>query len=386
MFGMDFGLDRMQALMVELDSPQISYQSIHIVGTNGKSSTTQMVGELLREHDLSVGAYTSPHVEHFWERTYLDGQEIDQRLFAKAVSEVAAAVRRIETNCSQLGSITQFELLTATAFVAFRNAEVDVAVVEAGLGARHDATSVINPVVSVLTSVGLEHTELLGDSITKIATEKVAAVQEGAKLVVARDLHPDALTVAESHCQAVGAILVVAESQTQASKELSTPFQRHNFALAEAAAECIGEIKSSKSKLVARNLKIPGRFEQVSSSPLTVLDVAHNPAAVEQLIRGLKELGQFERRVAVVSILQDKSAELMLELLADYFDDLVLSEAKSERVVPARDLELLAKDFVRGELLVEPDIELACQRAKELAGSRGLVTVTGTNYLLAFFH
>ncbi|MCW3011135.1 MAG: bifunctional folylpolyglutamate synthase/dihydrofolate synthase, partial [Solirubrobacterales bacterium] len=197
LFGMRFGLDRMRALLVALGAPQARFASVHVVGSNGKSSTTRMVAALLSAHGLRAGSYLSPHLVSFNERVRVAGHDVTPARFAASVAAAREAAAAVDGTLAPGDRVTQFEALTAAAFHELAHAEVDVAVVEAGLGGRWDATNVIPSKVQVLTNVGLEHTRWLGPTIAAIAAEKVDVVRPGGTLVIGPGLHPDALAVAE---------------------------------------------------------------------------------------------------------------------------------------------------------------------------------------------
>src|ERR671933_1623120 len=197
LFGMRFGLDRMRRLMTALGSPQRRFESIHVVGTNGKSSTVRMTAAILERHGLRSGAYVSPHLTSFAERVQVAGRDLDEPAFAAAVQRAARAAELVERTLPAEDGVTQFELLTAAAYDELAAREVDVAVVEAGLGGRYDATNVIPSTVQAVTNVGLEHTRWLGPTVRDIAREKLAVVREGGTLVVG-PLEPEALAEARA--------------------------------------------------------------------------------------------------------------------------------------------------------------------------------------------
>ena len=188
LFGMRFGLDRMRRLMTALGNPQLSFDSIHVVGTNGKSSTVRMIAAILQHHGLRTGAYLSPHLISYGERIRIDGEDLDPAAFAAAVQRARHAVELVNRSLARDDGVTQFEALTAAAYSELAVRAVDVAVIEAGLGGRYDATNVIPSTVQVLTSVGLEHTRWLGPTIADIAREKLDVVQRGATLVLGHAL------------------------------------------------------------------------------------------------------------------------------------------------------------------------------------------------------
>src|SRR5581483_1244512 len=205
LFGMRFGLDRMRRLMTALQHPQRRFRSVHVVGTNGKSSTVRMIAAILRRHGLRTGSYLSPHLVSFGERIRVDDTDLEPQAFAAAIQRAARAAEMVNRSLEPGDQVTQFELLTAAAYDELARRGVELAVIEAGLGGRYDATNVIPSEVQVLTSVGLEHTRWLGPTITDIAREKVDVVQPGATLVLGADLHPDAEAVARAVARERGA-------------------------------------------------------------------------------------------------------------------------------------------------------------------------------------
>src|SRR3954452_16183785 len=198
LFGMRFGLDRMRRLMTALGSPQERFGTIHVAGTNGKTSTVRMTAAILARHGLRAGAYLSPHLVSFTERIRIDDEDVSEERFGAAVSRAARAAEKVNRTLDEDDRVTQFEALTAAAYSELAEAGVDVAVIEAGLGGRYDATNVIPSKVQVLTNVGLEHTRWLGPTIRDIASEKLAVVRAGSTLVLGTDLHADALALARS--------------------------------------------------------------------------------------------------------------------------------------------------------------------------------------------
>ncbi|MDQ3934899.1 MAG: Mur ligase family protein, partial [Actinomycetota bacterium] len=210
LFGMRFGLDRMHKLMTALGMPQRRFASIHVVGTNGKSSTTRMIAAILERHGLRTGSYTSPHLRSFAERIEVGEEPLDGAAFGAAVSAVVRAARMVDRTLDDDDRVTQFEALTAVAYHELARRRVEVAVIEAGLGGRYDATNVIPSRVQVLTGVGLEHTRWLGPTVADIAGEKLAVVRDYATLVVPAELDPEveevvARVVAERHAKLVRA-------------------------------------------------------------------------------------------------------------------------------------------------------------------------------------
>src|SRR5437868_9234610 len=303
-----FGLDRIHALPAELGDPQRRYPAVHVVGTNGKSTTTRLTEALLADAGLAVGAYVSPHVGGWSERIRVGGEEAD---FERAVAAVRGPAERI--------GATQCEVLTAAALAAFAEAGVDVAVVEAGLGGRHDATNVLQTRVVVLTNVALDHMDVLGDTREAIAAEKLAVVQPGC-MVVLGDAEWEELA------RESGAARVVVAGSS-------------NLALATAAAEAF--LEADVDPHAAEDVFLPGRLETRGETPLEIWDGAHNLAGVGYLLPRLPS----REYVLVCSILADKRPELMLEALSVLGPTLVATESSNPRALRAGDLAARAEPY-----------------------------------------
>ncbi len=385
LFGMRFGLDRMRRLMTALDHPERRFRSIHVVGTNGKSSTVRMIAGILLRHGLRAGAYLSPHLVSFSERIRIDDADLEPVAFAAAVARAAHAAELVDRSLAGDDRVTQFEALTAAAYAELARREVEVAVIEAGLGGRYDATNVIPSRVQVLTSVGLEHTRWLGPTIADIAAEKLDVVQPGATLVVGAGLHPDAEACAIEVAEERGARVVHAGSDPGVAVGALGSFQRRNFALARAAAEAfLGELDPGAVAAAALEVRVPGRLQVVDREPLTLLDGAHNPEGMAALAESLPDLvGGHDRLVAVVSILDDKDAAGMLAALLRSCDALVFTSSQNPRALPPPTLQSLARQLHGPPSEVVRDPRAALGRARELAGARGVVIATGSIYLVA---
>jgi dihydrofolate synthase / folylpolyglutamate synthase len=343
-----FGTERMRALLRELGEPQWRFEAIHVVGTNGKSTTTRLTEAILLDAGLSVGTYLSPHVRGWSERIRVGGEDADFEAVVTAVREPA----------ERLGA-TQFEALTAAALLAFAEAGVDVAVVEAGLGGRHDATNVLRTRVVVLTNVALDHMDVLGDTREAIAAEKLAVVQPGCTVVLGE---PEWRELAEEN----GAAVVVVTA-------------RSNLALAVAAAESF--LGRPVDPHAADDVVLPGRLERRAENPLEIWDGAHNLAGIGWLLPRLPSAPPGGWTI-VCSILRDKRPGMMLEALSVLGSTLVATESRNGRALPADELAALAfAHFDRVEAV--PEAAAARARALELAGPDGALLVTGSLYLLA---
>jgi dihydrofolate synthase / folylpolyglutamate synthase len=322
-----FGIDRMRALLAELGDPQEAYPAIHVVGTNGKSTATIAIEQLVLSDRMHVGSTVSPHVVGWSERIRIDGEEAD---FETAVARVRRAAENLDA--------TQFEIVTAAALSAFADDKVDVGVVEAGLGGRYDATNVLRTRVVLLTNIGLEHTDVLGDSLEEIATEKLAVARPGAIVVL-----PDRTY---AHLVPDNEIVV------GGAREAAEAFAGHAIDADPVAS-------------------LPGRFER---RPGEVRDGAHNPDGARHLVDQLDG----DDYTIVASVLSDKDVDAILATLRRAGRRFVATSSSSARALPAADLADLARPrFDHVEIVDDPMAAVA--RAHELGEP---VLVTGSLYLL----
>ncbi|MHB8642010.1 MAG: bifunctional folylpolyglutamate synthase/dihydrofolate synthase [Gaiellaceae bacterium] len=326
----EFGLERMRALLGRLGNPERAFPSVHVVGTNGKSTATRTIAALLRSEGLDVGAYTSPHVSGWHERL-----DTDAATFERAVARVREAAE--ETNA------TQFETLTAAAFACFAERGVAAAAVEAGLGGRLDATNVLDARVVLLTNVSLEHTDVLGDTRELIAREKLAVAKAGATVVLPDDEFRE----------------LVAGNEVV-------------FGGARAAAEAfLGRPIAAQPEV-----ELPGRLEL--RSPDELWDGAHTPAGVAWL---LERLPPGRDWTVVASILADKDADAMLAGLARAGRTLVATRSSNPRALPEKELAAAAEPYFQHVLAIRDPVAALAE-----ARRHGRVLVTGSLYLLADLH
>ena len=334
-----FGVERMRELLTALGEPQAGLPAVHVVGTNGKSTTTRMIEELLLAHGLRAGAFVSPHVRAWSERVRVNGAE----------AELDGPLLLVRPEVERLGA-TQFEALTAAAFVAYRAGGVEAAAIEAGLGGRHDATNVLDGVrVVVLTNVSLDHTEVLGETREAIATEKLAVVRSGCTVVLGEPEWEDA-------ARAAGAGKVVVEPGSAVEVAVT------------AAREFLGAEVDGR---VLAGVTLPGRLER---RPGEIRDGAHNPGGVRWLVDHLPP-GDY---TVMASILADKDVDEMLEVLATTGSRFVACTSSNPRALPAPELaSKAARHFARVETVADPREALVV--AHELGAP---VLVTGSLYLL----
>jgi dihydrofolate synthase/folylpolyglutamate synthase len=372
LFGMRFGLDRMRRMMTAMDSPEREFQTIHVVGTNGKTSTARMTAAILERHGVRTGTYTSPHMVSYCERVQVGEHDISMGAFAAAIARASWAAERVNRTLAEDDHVTQFELLTAAAFSELAKQGVEVAVIEAGLGGRYDATSVIASTVTVLTNVGLEHTRWLGPTVRDIAEEKLAVVNPGTTLALGVALHDDAQAVARRVASEREARIVQVQAPWSEPLLARGAFQRANFALARVAAEAYlqsagVELRAQAVREAALHTTTPGRLQVLSTEPLTVLDGAHNPDAIAALAGSLTELLQGRPLGLVLGVLEDKDAAAMLRTLLPNCARAWFTAPPSPRALSPAALQSLARQQGFLEAACEPQPRLALAAAQEWA-------------------
>ena len=385
----------MRRLCTLLGMPQNRFASIHVVGTNGKTSVTRMTAALLEAHGVSTGAYVSPHITSWRERVLIRGEPISEEAFTHALERTEQAAEVADRSAGDEGPVTQFELLTAAAFVAFAAARVQYAVIEAGLGGRLDATNVIPSQLTVLTSVGYDHTEWLGETLQEIAAEKVAVLRGHTTLLVGQV--PEQVNevidreVAVKHARKLWA--------TSVANNMVPGYQGRNLALAQAAAgQVLGELDSTAlvefiKRLATREFSIRGRAELVPGDPPAIFDAAHNPDGAIALAEALPDLARGRDVVCCLAVLEGKDATGIVDGLAPACSRFVCTEIPPEsiegsgrpggRARPALELAALCdRAGVPAEAIADP-IE-AWERARQLAKARnGVALAAGSHYLLS---
>lgn len=388
-------LTRIAALMDVLGDPQRSYPVVQVTGTNGKTSTTRMIDQMLRGFGLRVGRFTSPHLASITERISIDGVAISATRFAEVYDDVAPYLSLVDAG--QPIALSYFEVLTALGYVAFADAPVDVAVVEVGMGGRWDSTSVADAQIAVVTPIELDHTNYLGGNVGSIAAEKAGIIKSGAIAVLAQQ-PPEALdpllrrsvgvdaTVAREGLEfgvadrriAVGGQLLTLQGLGGSYDEVFLPLhgahQAQNAVVALAAVEAFfgagahGRIDIDVVRAAFAGVRAPGRLEAVRSAPTTLVDAAHNPAGMRATVAAVQEAFHFRRLIAVVAAMADKDVRGMLEILEPVVDQLVVTANSSPRTLAPDDLGVLAVDvFGADRVTVEVRLDDALDTAVRLA-------------------
>jgi len=397
-------------LLEALGDPQKAYPSIHVTGTNGKTSTARMIDSLLRAHGLRTGRYTSPHLETVRERITIESEPISEERFADVYEEVQPVAEYLDGQATE--TLSFFDMTTAMAFAAFADAPVDVAVVEVGLGGLEDSTNVLHAGVCVITPIGLDHQEWLGDTIEDIAFAKVGIVHKGATLICAAQpdeaMRPILTHVADVDATiaregsefgvlrrslAVGGQVLTVQGLSGVYEDVYLPLhgahQAQNASVALAAVEAFlgaGAGKALDAETVRAGFagaSSPGRLERVRTAPTILLDAAHNPHGMAATVAALGEEFSFRRLVAIVAILADKDAAGILDLLEPVVDAVVVTRNTSPRSMPATDLAAIATEiFGEDRVRVARDLPDAIEAAVHLAEDEADAELSGAGVLI----
>lgn len=374
---------RMEALMEMLGSPQRSYPSIHVAGTNGKTSVVRMIDALLTAFSQRTGRTTSPHLQSAVERIAIDNQPISPARYVETYAEIEPFVQMVDAQSEAAGGppMSKFEVVTAMAFAAFADAPVDIAVVEVGMGGRWDATNVVDAPVAVITPIGIDHAEYLGESIAEIATEKAGIigaprgdlepvdtvavigrqVPEAMEAVLAQAVRADAAVAREdsefavlSRQVAIGGQVLELQGLGGVYSEIFLPLhgehQAHNAVVALAAVEAFfgaGAERQLDVDTVRTGFAAaasPGRLERVRSAPTVFIDAAHNPAGAAALASALTTEFDFRYLVGVVAVMGDKDVTGILAALEPAFDRIVVTQNGSPRAMDVDSLALRADE------------------------------------------
>ncbi len=391
---MRFGLEAITALLMRLENPQNSYKTILIAGTNGKGSTAAMLASILHSAGYKVGLYTSPHLIDVRERIVVSDRKITKKEFSHTVEDVK---RKLENQ------VTYFEFLTAVAFLYFQSQQVDIAVLEVGLGGRLDATNVCKPIVSVITNIAVDHTAYLGNSLTTIAREKAGIIKQNGVCITAAK-QKNVLEVVKKVCldrrsklYCLGRDIRIKRQKDgfltyhglqRNLKNLPIPLQgRHqcsNAALALAAVELCGnngfQVDDEAIGQGLANTQWAARLEILQNDPLFLLDGAHNPAGMRVLCQALKRDFSYRRLIFIFGALADKDYRKMLRIIAPLSSKIIVTQLKTGRAVPVVDMtyELTKMGY---PVIVTENTGKAIERALAIANRKDLICAAGSLYL-----
>jgi len=402
-----FDLRRIEVLLERLGSPQEAAKSIHVAGTKGKGSTAAMIASILTQAGYRTGLYTSPHLRSFTERIQVDTGPIAEGAFGRLVEVLKPEVEAVN-HFGAFGELTTFELLTALAFTYFKERKVDYQVLETGLGGRLDATNVVKPEVCVITSISFDHTDVLGDTLTQIATEKAGIIKSGS-VVVCSPQFPETMEVIEGICCERGTRLVRVGSEVTWHRKAFSPegqsfelkgmtgeydlnipllgeHQLENAATAVATVEVLVELGAKVSpESIATGLgqvHWPGRLQILRREPWVIVDGAHNADSSRKLVETLKRYFDFERAVLILGVSSDKNIAGMAAELASLPDAVIVTRSHHPRAVePAR----LASEFSKRGIISEvaENVASAVELALNKAMPGDLICATGSLFIVA---
>ncbi|MFH1721504.1 MAG: folylpolyglutamate synthase/dihydrofolate synthase family protein [Candidatus Altiarchaeota archaeon] len=400
--GINLRLEAVLELLAALDNPQENLKTIVVAGTNGKGSTSAMISAILEEEGYKVGLYTSPHLNDFTERILVNRCQIKQEKIGKLMARIMSVVESMRQD-PKTRSPTFFEVLTALAFCYFNEESVDFAVLEVGLGGRLDATNVTLPLVTVITDISVDHTKYLGDTIGEIAGEKAGVIKDHGS-VVSSVTDKKALKVIEDTCKERGARLFQAgqdknigrgEHSLQGQEVRITSlkgaydifipllgeFQIRNAACAVAAVESLIEFGYNVSKESIENgiakTSWPVRVEIVSKEPLTVIDGAHNPAAMKELASAIIEFFSFEKLYLIIGVMSYKDISSIVAEIAPLANFVVATQAKVTEAAHGREILKYVLGYTSNATMKD-DVREAVEHIQSLAGPKDLILVTGS--------
>ena len=404
--GVKFGLDSVRTVLRSFGHPEAEFPSIHVAGTNGKGSVCAMLTRILAEHGRRVGLYTSPHLVKLEERFRIGDRLIPRRDFCRLMTRLRERVEDLVRSGDLPTPPTHFEHLTCLAFIYFAEQKVDIAVIEVGMGGRFDATNVIMPLVSIITSISRDHMEYLGATIGKIAFEKAGIIKPGVP-VVCGVRGGEALRVIRLRAAEQWAPLLLVFERDEAlrtekrkngyrflftwagEKYRFTPalqgeYQGRNAAVAITAARVISGAWKRLSKAgIIRGIeqaKWEGRMEVVGRRPRIILDGAHNDDGAAAVAAFLRDFTP-SPRVLVFAVMKDKPIKKMARLLFPPADRIILTRVPYARAAWPEDIRRLVPEFSR-RMVLEPDAAKAVRKALDLAGKRGTVVITGSLFLV----
>ncbi len=381
-------LERIAALVDILGSPQLTYPTIHVGGTNGKTTTARMIDSLLFEMGLRTGRFTSPHLESYLERISINGQLIDPKAMIFSYNDIAAYLDFMDSKFDT--PISFFEAMTALAFAAFAEHPIDVGVIEVGMGGEWDATNVVDADVSVIMPIDLDHTEYLGSTIAEIAKTKAGIIKEGGFVVLAQQ-QPEAAVellkqaalvgadiaregleyVIESRTLAVGGQLLTIKTPKDTYEDIFLPLhgkhQASNAAAALVAVEAFfGEQELDYEAVLAgfANVQSPGRCEVLHRDPTIIIDAAHNPHGAKALTETIQSEFTFDEVIGVFAAMGDKDVQGALIELEKVMDCIIVTKNSSSRSMPVAEVEALASKIFGGDRTFSADsLDLAIEKA-----------------------
>lgn len=406
-FGMRLGLDNIKKLLELLGDPQNNLKIIHVAGTNGKGSTCSFISSILKESGYKVGLYTSPFLETFTERIRVNGENISEEEVGKIVSLIK---EKIEIMVSEGYSYpTEFEIVTAMAFYYYNQEKVDFVALEVGLGGRYDATNVIDkPVVSAITSISLDHTGILGDTLAKIAFEKGGIIKENCPTIVYPQ-QEEASEVIKNICAEKKSKYIECDFKNIEIKSSNINSQIYNCningkELRDLEIKLIGD-HQIKNSIVALNVieylndikitniseenirkglletKWPGRIEKISENPMFIIDGAHNEEGAKSLANSIDKYFENKNKILVIGMLEDKDIDSVLDLLIPKFNKVITTTPDNPRAIDANKLKEKIERY-NIEVTCKPNIKEAVDYALEISNKDDVIISAGSLYMI----
>lgn len=406
-FGMNLGLQRVKKLLEYMGNPEEKLKCLHIAGTNGKGSVTSMITGILMESGYKVGTYTSPHLERFTERIKVNNEEISEEDVAAMITHIKPLIDRI--SYEGYGHPTEFEIITAMMFKYFYDSSIDYGVIEVGLGGRLDATNVINPIISVITTISLDHMGVLGDTLSKIAYEKAGIIKENG-IAVIYPQEDDVYEVLRSACLEKRASIVDVgidditlksysmdgqifdlsvdgELYENLSIKLLGEYQLLNAKTAVTAVKALSMkgIDMSKDSIYKglKSVAWPGRVEVMSRDPIVLLDGAHNLQGMKSLVCALKKYFKYNKLILVMGVLKDKQYQEMCNEIMPLADSIITTLPLNSRALGAEELENIASSYC-SDVHTCPDAYDALRKGIEKTGTADLLLFCGSLYLIGY--
>ncbi len=414
-FGIKPGLIRIKKILELLDNPQKKVEFIHIVGTNGKTSTTKITARILKYHGIKTAYHISPHIDSYTERMWVNGEDVSQKKFSQAFNQIYPYIE--EVNKMNLeGPLTQFEIISTMAFKLAENEGIEIMVLEAGMGGRWDATNIADSKVVGLTGVSLEHTDWLGDTIKKITSEKVEVIKQKT-LVATTSCRKEVLRILAEKVENTGSRLFLFGKDFYISKKVNLElegwmldvkgvkniyknlrlpllgqYQPLNLSLAVALTELYmetrkKELNEEKVKESLDGLQVKGRFEIIRKEPLMIVDTSHNPEGIDNFARNL--IGYFgsRKKIIIFAVLKDKDYESMVEKIIRVSNVLILTSSLKDRSLDADRLEEVVKRKIKklgnrdshpDKLYRKANIEDSIKFALKISGINDIICITGS--------
>ncbi len=359
-----------------LKNPHLNLKSIHVAGTNGKGSTSHMLSSILQEAGYKVGLYTSPHLKDFRERIKINGKMISENSVINFLNEYKTTFEKI--------NMSFFEMTVAMSFYYFHEEKVDIAIIECGLGGRLDSTNIINPELSVITNIGLDHTSLLGNTLEKIATEKAGIIKKNTPVIIGRE-QEEVQSIFEKKSVNEDSQLIFAENFSYAS-DLKGNYQKENINTAVTTINHLKGFNISEENIitglnkVVENTQLLGRWQILSELPLTICDTAHNVDGITEVVKQINNIDYGKLHI-VIGMVNDKNINNVLSLLpknAKYY----FCKAKIPRALDEEKLQILGERAgISG--MTFPSVETAFKQARENAKDNDLIYVGGSTFVVA---